>query len=165
MDEYLLNRLQFSSVNANDLSKSNATPMQPGDFEKVKLMDQKVFGGDRSAIFKRLLDNDPQFAFITRNKNGVSGFCFGRQGHNFMHIGPVVTTDESIAQQLMLAVIKNCEGHSIILDVPNRNTDWNNWLTSIGFKIQRPFIRMYRGKNNSPGIVENQFAILGPEFG
>jgi ribosomal protein S18 acetylase RimI-like enzyme len=165
IDECPLTRLQLSSRNAGNLPKSNATPMQPDDFEAIKLIDEKVFGGDRSVILKRLLDNAPQLAFVTRTKNGISGFCFGRQGHNFIHIGPVVSTNEGEAQQLVLAAIKNCERHSIILDAPNRNAEWNNLLASIGFTVQRPFIRMQRGKNNSPGITENQFAILGPEFG
>lgn len=164
-DEYSLNRLQLTSFNTHDLPDAHATPMHPDDLDAVMQTDQKVFGADRSTILRQIFKNTPQLSFVRRANDKVVGYCFGRPGHNFTHIGPVISTNEGDAQQLVLAAMGNCKANSIIIDVPTHHTDWNKWLTSIGFTVQRPFIRMYKGKNNYPGIIDHQFAILGPEFG
>ena len=164
-DEYSLNRLQLTSFTRKDLPKSNATPMHHDDLDAVMQIDKKVFGADRSLILKNLFKNTPQFAFVKRANGEAISYCFGRPGHNFTHIGPIVSINQDEAKELVIAAVKNCEGDSIILDVPNQNTEWHSFLISLGFELQRPFIRMYLGKNNYPGVIENQYAILGPEFG
>lgn len=98
-------------------------------------------------------------------ENKITGYCFGRQGFNFTHIGPVVALHTELAIQLVTAALKNCLGRPVILDVAHHMPDWLRWLVSLGFTEQRPFIRMFRGTNAWPGVPSKQFAILGPEFG
>jgi hypothetical protein len=52
-----------------------------------------------------------------------------------------------------------------VIDASLHDGEWGQWLESTGFRAQRPFIRMFYGENSYPGLPEQQFAILGPEFG
>jgi len=53
----------------------------------------------------------------------------------------------------------------MILDAPSDAPEWFAWLQASGFQVQRPFIRMRRGQKGIIGRPEEQFAIVGPEFG
>ena len=165
VEEYPISRMQITSVTIETLSISNAAPMQQGNLDEIKMLDKKVFGADRSPILGWLLNGAPHLAFITKTNGELNGFCFGRQGYNFIHIGPVVAIALGDAINLVSAVIRNCKGQAVILDMPHHSSKWNDWLSTIGFVEQRSLIRMYRGSNDSPGASEMQFAILGPEFG
>lgn len=52
-----------------------------------------------------------------------------------------------------------------IIDASCHAPEWTDWLERIGFREQRPFIRMCRGGQPSYGEPRHQFAIVGPEFG
>jgi hypothetical protein len=112
-----------------------------------------------------MLEGAPEYAWVAMENNELKGYCFGRHGHNFEHLGPVVATDFATAQQLVAACLRKQAGKPFILDASHQHAEWLLWLEALGFKEQRPFMRMYRGNNRSPGLPENQFAILGPEFG
>ena len=127
--------------------------------------DRDVFGADRQQLLEWMQEGAPQFAFVMEEKNEVQGYCLGRRGYSFTHIGPVVAKDAHSAKHLASASLNNCIGNSVVLDISSFDPEWKEWLTSIGFTEQRPLIRMYRGSNNFPGLPEKQFAILGPEFG
>jgi len=49
--------------------------------------------------------------------------------------------------------------------VLSEKEDLISWLHSIGFTMQRHFVRMYKKENLFPGIVNKQYLICGPEFG
>jgi hypothetical protein len=51
-----------------------------------------------------------------------------------------------------------------VLDVPAERADWLAMLEEMGFLVQRPLIRMFRG-SRPPGHPARQWAIFGPEFG
>ena len=127
--------------------------------------DRDVFGADRQPILKWMQEGAPQFAFMMEEKNEVQGYCLGRRGYNFTHIGPVIAKSSHIAKDLVSAALNNCMGNSVVLDILYFDPGWKEWLTSIGFTEQRRIIRMNRGSNNFPSQPEKQIAILGTEFG
>jgi hypothetical protein len=90
---------------------------------------------------------------------------FGRHGFKFEHLGPVVAHDQQTARQLVAACLSRQTGRQSILDASHHEPDWRAWLVCIGFREQRPFIRMYYRDNSYPGLPPKQFGILGPEFG
>lgn len=163
-DEYHLSRMEAVIVR-DKLKKTSATAIQKKDLSRIYAFDQAVFGADRRFLLDWLWEGAPQYAFLIEEKNELQGYCFGRNGRNFIHIGPVVANNMSIAQELVSAALGNCAGQPVILDVLHHQPQWLVWLFSTGFTEQRPFIRMYRGENNFPGLPEKQFAITGPEFG
>jgi hypothetical protein len=168
-EEYHLTRMQFTpSPDIIQTSLSDPiliNPLNPTDLPKISSFDQMIFGADRSPLLHWTLTGAPHLAFIIEKNNNPEGYCLGREGHSFTQIGPIITHDIAIAKALLITALTHCSNRSVILDIPHHAPEWHDWLTSIGFTEQRPFIRMYRGSNSSRGIPEKQFAILGPEFG
>lgn len=165
-DEYELSRMSASSINIQHLiSSPAATALAADELEIVRSFDREVFGADRMALLSWMLDGAPELAFKVLEGNRLKGYCFGRSGFRYAHIGPVVATDAEVAKALVSAALKQYGNKPVIVDVPHHDASWRSWLESVGFSELRPFIRMYRGSNRYPGIPENQYAILGPEFG
>jgi len=142
-----------------------ARPMLRDDLPRVKELDRSVFGADRSALLDWLWAGAPEYARVIARRGALRGFSFGRRGFDFEHVGPVVAEDEATARQLTAACLALPHGRPVVLDAPRHSMEWRGWLEEIGFREQRPFLRMARGENRHPGLPERQFAILGPEFG
>jgi GNAT superfamily N-acetyltransferase len=164
-DEYPISRMQLKGSVSSAFSGSSATPLTQRQMAAVLAFDQNVFGADRKPVFASLMNRGPQYAFFCENGSGINGYCFGRSGHEFTHIGPVVGRDLDTVKRLVLAALENCGDTPVILDVLHHTPLWLQWLSSLGFEEQRPLVRMFRGTNSHPGIPERQFAILGPELG
>jgi ribosomal protein S18 acetylase RimI-like enzyme len=166
-DEYGLSRMRVSSWNAQNLVSSEAAPLTSEDLDVVGLIDQRVFGADRMALLRWMLDGAPELAFKVVSADGLVGYCFGRPGYNYTHIGPIVVANADVAIELASAALRNCGDKLVILDVPHGDEAWRGWLGQVGFTELRPFVRMYKGKNldRGSGISWSQYAILGPEFG
>jgi ribosomal protein S18 acetylase RimI-like enzyme len=165
VDEYRISRMQLKSSASMALPLSSAVPLTQRHIAAVLAFDRDVFGADRKAVLDSLLNRGPQYCFFREGNNGIGGYCFGRNGHQFAHIGPVISTDLDTARALVVAALDAAKGASVVLDALHHTPQWIEWLMSIGFEEQRPLMRMYRGTNAYPGTPEKQFAILGPEFG
>jgi len=163
-DEYPISRMK-TIVTAESLEESPAMPVSESDLASISSFDSTVFGADRRFLLEWTWQGAPQYSFVIKEKNEVLGYCMGRRGYHFIDIGPVAAKDITIAKSLVSSALKNCIGEAVIVDALHFQPAWLAWLESIGFTEQRPLIRMYRGKNNFPGIPEKQFSILGPEFG
>ena len=164
VDEYRLSRMSINGPPKN-LEVSATRPIHKKDISRVANFDREIFGADRQPLLEWMLEGAPEYAFIIEDNNDVQGYCLGRHGHDFTHIGPVIATNSGIAKDLVSAALFNCVDQPVILDAMHFDPEWIEWLSSIGFTEQRSFIRMYRGRNRFPGLPENQFAILGPELG
>jgi GNAT superfamily N-acetyltransferase len=164
VDEYQLSRLHCN-INADGLDFWDARPVSKKDLQAIAAFDYDIFGADRQSLLQWMWQGAMQYAFIVGEANELRGYCLGREGQNFTHIGPVVAKNTIVAKNLIAAALRTSTGKPVILDAMHFDPEWVEWLTSIGFKEQRLFTRMYRGSNKFPGVPENQFAILGPEFG
>lgn len=164
IDEYSLSRMYIKAVSPEKLPASGARAIQESDFPTLVKSDSEVFGANRKEVLEWIWKSAPEFAYIIEENKEISGYCFGRNGYNYIHIGPIVAKDMDHAIQVVSAALHNCGNSPIIIDV-NHDSNWLQWLSSIGFTEQRQFTRMYRGSNTWPGIPHKQFAILGPEFG
>ena len=165
VDEYELSRLEIENFSPSGLPPSSARVVQHADLPAVLETDRRVFGADRRPVIASILQRAPQFAFVSEGPDGVKGYCFGRAGHAFTHIGPVIAHDVASAKEVVAAALQNAAGSPVVLDVLHHTPEWVQWLYSLDFREQRPLIRMFRGTNNHPGQPEKQFGILGPEFG
>jgi len=164
-DEYYLSRMHCPSVPPNVSSGKQVRRGEQGDLFQIFLYDHKVFGAKRDSLIGWMWKGAPELSFVYERPGEIMGYCFGRHGENYTHIGPVVARDESIARQLVGAALKKCSGKSVIIDAPHHSSTWLTWLQDNGFSEQRPFMRMFIGDNKWPGRPEQQYAILGPEFG
>lgn len=165
VDEYPISRMHIGSYAVENLPMSSARPILANDMSGILKLDREVFGADRQLVLEWSLQGAPHYAFVMKEQGEINGFCFGRHGHNFNHIGPVIATHVSIAMHLLSAALHKGEGEPTVIDVLDHTPDWTRFLSSLGFVHLRPLIRMYQGANAYPGLPEKQFAILGPEFG
>lgn len=165
VDEYSLTRMESGAVPDRKLPESTARPIVEADLPSVVEFDRRVFGAGRGAVLQSVLNRGPQYAFVSEGPGGIDGYCFGRSGHNFTHIGPVVASNVRTAKNVVSAALESCQGAPVVIDTLLHSPEWIQWLSAVGFREQRPLIRMYRGTNAHPGTPEEQFAILGPELG
>ena len=165
VDEYPISRMEGKDIAVAHPSVPGLRLIRESDMPAVVKFDRQVFGADRQKVLTSLSKRALQFAFLSEDANGVNGYCFGRKGHYFSHIGPVVGRDVVAAKLVASAALQHCAGSPVVIDALHHTPEWREWLASLGFREQRPLIRMYRGTNAFPGIPGKQFAILGPEFG
>ena len=163
LPEYDLARAVIGQPGAAPLP-SRARPMSEADLAAIFARDQKIFGADRSAVLLNLFRRAPECAAVVADGSSLAGYCFGRPGYRYTQIGPVVAESSSAAQDLVAYGLAACSGAAAI-DVPRHSAEWIAWLESAGFLVERPFLRMRRGEDDSPGLPAQQFAIAGPEFG
>jgi GNAT superfamily N-acetyltransferase len=166
VDEYSLSRME-TVVSSQELTlRGNpARPMTKDDLPAVAIFDRQVFGADRRLTLEWVFDGAPEYAWIIEEQGQIAGYLFGRRGFNFEQLGPVVAHDQQTARRLVSACLIRQAGKPFIIDVSHHDADWRVWLESIGFREQRPFIRMFYRYNPYPGLPLKQFGILGPEFG
>ncbi len=166
-DEYGLKRYEIKTYSSSliNRSKPECSKISYHDLPNIIEYDQHVFGAPRAGILRSLFNIGPDYAWICGSGNNIQGYCFGRSGSNFEQIGPIIALNEEIAFSLLSNAIPHCEGRPIIIDIPDAQKAFIQSVQDIGFRIQRPFIRMYLGKHPYPGRPEQQFAIAGPEIG
>ena len=166
VDEYRLSRMETVVSGAGmELRGDPARPMTIDDLPAVAVFDRLVFGADRSLTLGWMFDGAPEYAWVVEERGQIVGYTFGRRGFNFESLGPVVAHDQQTARRLVSACLSRQAGKPFIIDASHYETGWRSWLKSIGFREQRPFIRMYYRDNPYPGLPPKQFGILGPEFG
>jgi GNAT superfamily N-acetyltransferase len=136
-------------------------PLASEDLDAVLRLDREVFGADRGRVLRWALTQAP--AWCVADADGVAGYCFGRRGEHSRHVGPIVARDAVVARALLSAAMHPAEGR-VIVDAAERD-DWLPAVRALGFREQRPLIRMYRHGGRAPGRPELQHAIFGPEFG
>jgi GNAT superfamily N-acetyltransferase len=166
VDEYLLSRMETVVSSEGLLPRPNpARQMTCEDLPAVAIFDREVFGADRRVTLGWMFDGAPEYAWVIEERGQIIGYTFGRRGFNFEHLGPVAAHDQKTAQRLVSACLNQQAGKRFILDASHYDVGWRAWLESIGFREQRPFIRMFYRGNPYPGLPPKQFGILGPEFG
>jgi GNAT superfamily N-acetyltransferase len=162
--EYELIRMTATVASGGRLQ--NARPMTADDLPIVFARDLEVFGADRSALLASLFRRAPDLAWVAPGGATLRGYCFGRPGFRYPQLGPVVADAAEAASALAAGALAAHQGEQVAIDVPRLSaTEWTAWLASAGFAVERPFLRMCRGRNACPGLPDRQFAIAGPEFG
>jgi len=167
IDEYTIHRMTTPSLRSIEYRYSGDKPkkINKGLLERIIIQDASVFGTDRSYLINKLFDNLPEKAFSFEADKSPWGYVFGRTGTRFSYIGPVCASTNEAAMGLITAALEPYHSRPVAIDIPADKTDLIVWLESIGFVIERDFVRMYLGKNPFPGKTEFQYLISGPEFG
>lgn len=167
VDEYPLSRMEMFDRRHDPLHEGSngARKMTAEDLPAVATLDREVFGADRRTTLEWILEGAPQYAWLIEDEGQVVGYTFGRRGFDFEHIGPVIANHQELARQLVYRCLTQTPDRPFIIDASHIEADWRLWLESIGFREQRPFVRMFFRNNPFPGLPSKQFGILGPEFG
>ena len=165
IDECSLTRMEAISVKVDHPPRTIVRAMTRGELPAVIAMDRSVFGAPRSNLLEWMHDGAPEFAFIAERHGNICGYLFGRHGHQYEHLGPLVADELHIAMNLTKACLSRHQDQAFVIDTPDQNEGWIRFLEHTGFRPQRPFIRMSRGRPGPFGVLRHQFAVLGPEFG
>jgi len=165
VDEYGLVRMTAASPVFTPSAACEAERIVESDFPSLSCKDAGIFGADRSEILRRLVEHNPVTAW-KRGVHGIfGGFCAGRPGTNFYQIGPIVADSDDDARAVTAAALSASVPGPFVIDVPDERKTFITWLESSGFTVERPFIRMCRGRNEWPGDPGRIYGICGPELG
>jgi len=144
-------------------SPAAVRPMRPADVPAVLALDREVFGADRSPLLRHALASAADLARVAPHGRELRGFCLGRHGEHSDHLGPVVG-DAQTARELVAACRSGRRDRPLIVDA-RVTASWIAELEALGFRVQRPFTRMYLGDPRPPARPGLEHAIRGPEFG
>jgi GNAT superfamily N-acetyltransferase len=139
-------------------------PLETRDWPQIVAYDTAVFGADRSALLRRLASRLPQVALVAERDGRIVGFLLGRDGRVMSQLGPLAAEDDAIASALLSRAIAAVPA-LLVVDVPDRHAALGGWLDTLGFAVERPYIRMAYGTNVVPDDGARLFAIAGPELG
>src|SRR6185369_2653967 len=145
-------------------SSGAARRMLASDLEVVCRRDREVFGADRGGLLVSLFERAPECAWVVPDAAGVRGYSFGRPGHLYHQLGPVVAADAGTARELVTSSLSPLGGRVFAIDAPLLDGEWLDFLKSVGFVEERRFLRMFVRGHVHPGIPTRQYAICGPEF-
>jgi GNAT superfamily N-acetyltransferase len=167
LPEYALTRARIT-VAAERFRRSPDTvcPVAPEDLDGIFAWDREVFGADRSRLLGSFYARAPELAWCARAESAaLRGYCFGRPGYRYAQLGPIVAEGFGTARDLVANSLAGQDGRTLVVDAPQLVPEWMRWLESVGFEMERPFLRMRRGESRVFGMPERQFGIAGPEFG
>jgi ribosomal protein S18 acetylase RimI-like enzyme len=164
-EEYGLARMQRPVAATLAPASRGVRSMLGDDLPAVSALERDVFGADRSAMLRWLLEGAPEYARVVEEAGLIAGYSFGRHGHDFEHVGPIVAGHVGHAAALAAACMAVAPERPLVIDAARHSPGWLAWLAAQGLTEQRPFFRMYKGRNAYPGQPDRQFAICGPEFG
>jgi GNAT superfamily N-acetyltransferase len=163
IEEGQLNRLQ--GLVASQPRPEGVRPMSERDIAEVSALDEQVFGANRDAMLRWMWQGAREYAWVAECGSTLTGYTFGRHGHDYEHLGPVTAVDGDTARRLAAACTGLDSGRPFVVDVGPGQSSWQQSLEALGLRVQRPLIRMARGNPAIPGDPTQQFAVLGPEFG
>ncbi|MEX2639143.1 MAG: GNAT family N-acetyltransferase [Balneolales bacterium] len=127
--------------------------------------DKAVFGASRKPVLHYLHSQSPAYACMIKRRDRICGYCFGRSGSAYEQIGPLIAEKPEDARDLLLTALSSRKDKPVIMDVFTEDQSWLNLLESLGFAIQRPLIRMHKGRLVIPEKQSWQYAAAGPELG
>ena len=130
----------------------------------ICLFDQEVRGTNRHRLIESLYAQSPQNMQAVFSNGGVAGYLTHRDGMVATQIGPSVVLSDDVGRDLADAALVQCAGRKVFMDIPLNNAPATRWAQSRGLTVQRPLLRMHRGKpvNDKP---TRQWACSGPEKG
>ncbi len=164
VDEYGVARLEVEQLRV-PAPALRCPPLTAADLEAVSAFDAPIFGASRWQVLASYYQDYPHLGFLYRDGQRVRGYILAREGLRAFHIGPWVAEEPEVAAALLSTLWQQRQPERVFIDVPNPNPHVRPLLEGLGFRQQRPFIRMYLGENRHPGKPELIYALSGPEVG
>ncbi len=139
-------------------------PLDERDWQAIAALDRTAFGGDRTALLRRLATRLPPAAHVVEHDGRPAGFVLGRDGHDATQIGPLVCENAAAVPLLLDAALSSISG-PVYVDALDRHRPLLDALAERGFVEQRPFTRMLHALERAPGDDRRVFLVAGPELG
>jgi GNAT superfamily N-acetyltransferase len=148
-----------ASRSARDIHAADATvDMLPAIVD----IDTRVAGAHREKLLTRLYAESPLGTRVLFQQGQLQGFAMTRNGTNALQIGPCIT-HPSTGNILLADMLQRCAS-PILIDIPDDNAAAILTAESFGLRVQRHFVRMYRG-TAPQGNRSMLWASSGPEKG
>jgi len=163
--EHGLARLWLDTNRRNVPRLPEARGLTHADWPALLDKDARAFGASRALLLERMAADAPEYAWVAESGGRLDGYLLGRHGHARDHLGPLVAEDTETACRLIDACLAAHPDRGFLVDVPDDQQVWRGWLDELGFRIERPFLRMCRGRLTDTGLPSQVFAITGAEFG
>jgi GNAT superfamily N-acetyltransferase len=135
--------------------------MAAGDIRSVTAIDAAAFGAKRTFLIESFFRRLPQLAFVSLDS---ASFVLARPGRIATQIGPIVATNEDVADALLDAAL-GCVSGPVFLDLIDGRDILIRHLQQRDFSVQRPFLRMGLNRRAPFGDPARLFVVAGPEFG
>jgi len=147
------------------ISTGTIETMASDDLAAALALDQRAFGVRRDHLLQSLHARASEYALVWRADEEIQAFCCGRHGSRFEQVGPLVSKDRAGAEVLLAHFGRRAAPNAIVLDTPNRDRSWLQFLDAAGFQVERELVRMFRGDKPHSGDGTLQWAVAGPELG
>ncbi|TVR31730.1 MAG: N-acetyltransferase [Spirochaetaceae bacterium] len=138
-------------------------PVAPDGAESAAELDAAVLGLDRRWLIHALWQQKRNVMLTDAQDD--SSFLLLRHGRAAYQLGPLYAGSAATAMRLTEAALAVTNGQPVFVDVFDQQTEYLNWLRSIGFREQRSFTRMADTRPALQGRHNVLFAMTGPEFG
>ncbi len=161
MPEYQLAR--FEGIAPSGKMGTLVSKATPTIYAGIIEFDRRITGTNRGKMLSRFFEEFPEDLRIIRDGDEIEGFILTRPGANAIQIGPCIAATDA-GSVLLSNALSRYAAESVFIDIPVDNADAMKIAESSGLKIQRYFMRMYRGER----IKDNVKAIWsssGPEKG
>jgi len=162
VDEYEIQR--WEGISTVQTAKG-LPPMRASDLDLICTWDRQIFGADRSRLIASLWKENPFCSAIAHLTGEIAGYVLWRPGAHAWSLGPCLATTAELAEMLLMEVLSRVPGEPVFVDICTKNAWALDLLKPLGFRYQRPLVRMYRGPHSCPGVPQFVCAIAGPELG
>jgi GNAT superfamily N-acetyltransferase len=140
------------------------TTDERGALGPVLPLDRAAFGADRSLLIA-MLEAESSAAYVMREPERPSeGYALARAGRIAPYLGPIVSTDRTLAERLLEALLTRFAGRQVIIDVNTEGLLERSRLRNGGLAPARPLMRMRRG-GTAASTPPTLCASAGPEYG
>jgi GNAT superfamily N-acetyltransferase len=165
VDEYRLERWQGRGRVGADVPDA-LRELTGDDLEVLSVFDRPIFGADRVRVLRRLLSEPTIRTTAAFDGQGrLQGYAALRPGRLAMYLGPWVALNADTGERLWQWGRAMTGDAPLFVDVLLPCPHALPLVQAAGFEQQRTLIRMFRGRNVSPGRPEYQYGIFGPEIG
>ena len=167
----LYRRLGFEEEALFERWQGTATPTRSADralaeraaLDPILPLDHATFGADRSRFLAELA-HESLAAFVVRESGSREAYALAREGRIAIYLGPVVSTDGTLAARLVDALLSRFSGRQVCIDVNSTGLLDAARLVAGGLAPRRPLMRM-RGGTAASGTPAMLCASAGPEYG
>jgi GNAT superfamily N-acetyltransferase len=159
--EYELARLE--GIAPPGRSESVMTGVTPEIYADMIEFDKQMTGTNRAKMLSMLFREFPENIRVLTHHDEIEGFITMRPGANAVQIGPCIATMNA-GPALLSDTLNRCSGKPIFVDMLTDNVYAVKIAESCGLRIQRHFLRMYRGERIKDD-TKTLWASSGPEKG
>jgi GNAT superfamily N-acetyltransferase len=125
--------------------------------------DAATLGVSRPALLDHLAHANGTRLWCSPGDATPTTWALGRPGRTAYQLGPLHAPDEARALTLVEAILPHLDT-AVLLDVPQPRPTLTAGLQALGFREERPFLRMAADRP-APPLPPHLHAMAGPELG